>query len=247
MVSRVTSSTNQLTYGTHIIEFQLVYRARKTLSISVHPCMKVEVIAPVGTELSDIYEKVQKRARWILSQIRFFQQFYPKLSDRYFISGETHYYLGKQYRLKVTKDLEEGVKCERGSFIIRSRDPENPIITRNLLKKWYQIHAKKKFSERLKYCIEHLPANLKVIPNGLIIRHMTRRWGSMTPSMTMLLNSELIKASLSCIDYVIIHELCHLKHPNHGKSFYTLLGQVMPDWEKRKQLLEESKGLSGSN
>lgn len=230
---------HQITYGTCVIVFQLVYRSRKTLSISVHPCMKVEVIAPIGTELSDILERVKKRARWIVSQIRFFQQFYPKLPDRYFVSGETHYYLGKQYRLKVTKDLEEDVKCERGSFIIRSRDPENPNITRDLLKKWYQSHAKKKFHERLMYCLERVPDKLNFIPNGLMIRHMTRRWGSMTPSGTMILNLDLIKASVSCIDYVIIHELCHLKYPHHGKSFYTLLAQIMPDWEKQKQLLEK--------
>jgi predicted metal-dependent hydrolase len=76
----------------------------------------------------------------------------------------------------------------------------------------------------------------------LMVRRMEQRWGSCTPSGRALLNPHLILASTACIDYVVVHELCHLQHPHHGRDFYELLGRMMPNWKDRKAKLDQTQG-----
>ncbi|MGQ4878873.1 M48 family metallopeptidase [Billgrantia sp. LNSP4103-1] len=230
--------TLQVPYGEGHIEFFLDRRDRKTMSITVTPALEVEVIAPFNASLDHIFEKVRKRAPWIKKQLSFFSQFQPRTPERKFISGETHLYLGRQYKLKVTPNIIEGVKLYRGRIIIQSHKPSQENITKSLLNNWYRERARVKFPERVNRCLNLFPSPADFEPSSLEVRQLKQRWGSMTPRGRLILNLSLIRASVDSIEYVITHELCHIAHQHHGRDFYALLDRVMPDWEERKAKLE---------
>jgi predicted metal-dependent hydrolase len=225
-------------YGAQEIEFAVVRRDRKTLEIAVEPDLSVVVAAPRDAAIGDIKAKVRKRAAWVRRQQRFFAQFLPRMPERFYVAGETHLYLGRQYRLKVVRHVQEGVKLTRGFILVQTHFPERPDVTKKLVEEWYRARAQVKFRERLESNLERFSRRDDFVPSGLTIKYLSQRWGSMSPSGRLLLNRRLIQAPVDAIDYVISHELCHLAEPHHGPAFYGLLGRVMPDWEKRKLRLE---------
>lgn len=231
-------SLELLPYGDGEIAFRLERRERKTLAISVGPNAEVEVVAPKSASLEKILEKVRKRAPWIQRQQRFFSQFRPRTPERQYIAGETHLYLGRQYKLKVVQHIQQRVALYRGRLVVYSTRPKDRELTKTLLEQWYRDRAQTKFRERIAHCQHYFPSPDKYEPSGLTVMQLRQRWGSMTPSGKLILNRALIQASVDAIDYVITHELCHLRHNNHSTAFFELLDRVMPDWEKRKLKLE---------
>lgn len=235
----MTVETLTLSYGNSLIAFRLERRNRKTLAISVGPDAEVEVVAPANAPLEKVLEKVRKRARWIQRQQRFFIQFRPRTPERQYVAGETHLYLGRQYRLKVCQDIQQQVKLYRGRLVVQSAKPKSRDATRELVEQWYRDRARMKFQERLTICQDRFPDPETYQPARLIVMQLRQRWGSMTPSRKLILNKALVQASVDAIDYVITHELCHMRHDHHGTAFFGLLNRVMPDWERRKLRLEQ--------
>jgi predicted metal-dependent hydrolase len=225
----------QIEYGTQSIEFAVVRRNRKTLEIAVEPDMSVVVVAPLDAPIEAIKAKVRRKAAWVRQQQRFFAQFLPRTPERFFIAGETHLYLGRQYRLKVVHDIQKDVKLTRGFIVVRTHFPNRPDVTRELVEEWYKDRAPVKFAERLEVNLQRFPDPEYFRPTGLTVKELAQRWGSMSPAKRLLLNRRLIWASVDAIDYVITHELCHIAEPHHGSPFFSLLGRVMPDWEKRRE------------
>ena len=223
-------------YGKHEIEYRLFYVDRKTLEISVHPDTSVIVKAPLDSDLSKIEEKLKKRARWILKQGRYFEQFYPRTTERQYLSGETHLYLGKRYQLRVMLDSTQAVRLKNGAFIVQSKERSQKQVEK-LMQKWYREKAKEQFYSSLTRCWKNELA-VEYDKPRLQIKRMEKRWGSLSPGGILTLNIALIKAPKECIDYVVTHELCHLKHPSHGKEFYQLLEAVFPNWKMVKHKLE---------
>jgi predicted metal-dependent hydrolase len=226
--------THSIQFGSKEIYFQLSYSVRKSLGITVTPDTDVLVKAPIDASIDKIKEKVKKKAAWIIKQQSFFLTFYPKTPERRYISGETHLYLGRQFRLKVTIGQKNEVR-HRGSFIeiITKEKPK----AKELLKQWYRDKAKDKFAIIAEPLIEKFK-KYNTEPKGLFIQEMPTRWGSCTAKGKIILNPELIKAPKHCIEYVIIHELCHLVHRDHTQKFIDLQTKEMPDWEKWKNKLE---------
>lgn len=229
-----------ISFGKHLIEFVVHRRDRNTLEIAVEPDTSVVVAAPFAVTSDAINEKVRKRAAWILRQQSFFNQYLPRTPQRQFIAGETHLYLGRQYRLKVVPHVQAGVKLTRGFIWVQSHRPNNSEITRGLVTGWYSDRAHIKFRERLEINLNRFPEPETFRPHGLIIRQLRQRWGSMSPARRLLLNKRLIEAPVDAIDYVITHELCHIAEPHHGPAFFDFLNVILPDWEKRKRRLEKT-------
>jgi predicted metal-dependent hydrolase len=227
-------------YGEHRIDFIIVRRERTTLEIAVEPDASVVVAAPKDAPLAAIEEKVRKRAAWIRRQQQYFIQFLPRTPDRQYVAGETHLYLGRQYRLKVVPHVQAGVKLVRGFIVVQTHRPERAEATRELVEAWYRQRAHEKFAERVEVNLLRFPAPDDFRPKGLIVRQLRQRWGSMSPASRLLLNRRLIEAPMDAIDYVITHELCHIAVPHHGAEFFELLGLVLPDWSRRKQRLEKA-------
>lgn len=228
-----------ISYGDSAIEFEIIRSDRKTLDISVHPNQQVTVKAPIDALTEDIDRRVKNHARWILKQQQYFSQFEPRTPSRQYISGETHLYLGRQYRLKVQQSSERCVKLRGRYLCVETPQPDCSETTRELLDQWYLERARCKFNERLDDCFK-LFQRLGFDRPVLQIRRLSKRWGSLTSTGTMILNRDLIRASSHHIDYVIIHELCHLKHSSHNSDFFNFLSSVLPDWETRKSKLEQT-------
>ncbi len=235
-----------ITFGEHSIGYDVVPAERKTLGIVVHPSGLVEVRAPVGADPEEIRRRVQRRARWILRNRLRFAELVQQLPEYEYVSGETHRYLGRQYRLKIVRAGHneaasggaEGVRLVGRYFEITTRRPDDPDHTRILLERWYRDRARLRLRERFdQACALMRKYGVEVPP--MQIRRMERRWGSCTPAGRILLNPRLVLAPTACIDYVIFHELCHLRHPHHGRDFRDLLSRAMPDWPERKARLEK--------
>ncbi|VDC21764.1 M48 family metallopeptidase [Pseudogemmobacter humi] len=234
----MTAERHSVQYGEHRIEFAILRRERTTLEIAVEPDASVVVAAPQDAPLVAIEEKVRKRAAWIRRQQRYFIQFLPRTPDRQYVAGETHLYLGRQYRLKIVPHVQAVVKLTRGFIVVQTHRPERADLTRELVEQWYRERAHAKFGERLELNLLRFPAPDDFRPKSLIVRQLRQRWGSMSPASRLLLNRRLIQAPLDAIDYVITHELCHIAVPHHGPEFFELLDRILPDWEKRKHRLE---------
>lgn len=222
-------------FGRESILYEVMFLPRQTLGIEVHPDQRVVVRAPIGCAEAVIAERVRRRASWISKQITHFQRFNPCTPPRQYVSGETHLYLGRQYRLKVVAGELASVKMSRGQLVVTMLGSSDAERVEGLLHRWYLDHARSVFNEVLDVCLSRLKNYQRP---RLIVRAMQSRWGSLSPAGTMTLNSNLVRAPRACIEYVVAHELCHLLHRNHNARFYRLLEQMMPDWEKRKQRLE---------
>lgn len=226
--------TEAIQFGSKTIDFRLEYSDRKSLGITVTPEMEVLVKAPADTSLEKVKEKIKKKAPWIIRQQSFFLAFQPKTPKRQYISGETHLYVGRQYRLQVKSGIEESVKLKGKFIVVVAKDKAR---VNDLLQEWYLQHARDKFHAIAVPMIDKFKKH-NVEPSTIILRNMPTRWGSCTPKGKIILNPELIKVSKGCIEYVIIHELCHLVHHNHTQKFIDLQTKEMPDWEKWKAKLE---------
>jgi predicted metal-dependent hydrolase len=209
---------------------------RRTLAISVLPDGTIDLIAPHGSRPEDIAAKVGKRLRWIVRQRRAFAEMNHNRAPVRYVSGATHRYLGRQYRLKVQHAEPIGVKLVGGYFQVTAKTG-TPAEVETLLNSWLREKSIEQFSARLakweRWCNERkLPlARLRLL-------RMPKRWGSSHRDGRIYLNPELVKAPSICIDYVIAHEVCHLKHPQHNRAFFHLLDQVCPNWRAIKARLE---------
>jgi hypothetical protein len=226
--------TASIQFGSKKIDFLVEYSARKTLGITVTPDLDVLVKAPIDSSIDKIKEKILKKAAWIIKQQSFFLSFQPKTPARRFVGGETHLYLGRQYLLKIESGKKDSVKL-KGKFIEVHTSDKSKV--KGLVKEWYLLHAKSKFKEIAQPLIDKFKKH-KVEPESIVFREMPTRWGSCTPKGKIILNPELIKAPKGCIEYVIIHELCHLIYHDHTQKFIDLQTKEMPDWEKWKSKLE---------
>lgn len=224
-----------ITYGEERIGYAVRFfpRSQRRIAIHVMPNGEVHVDAPECTDLMEIKTAVRQRARWIWRQLEAQQKRQCQTLPREYVSGETHFYLGRRHMLKV--HLDAGAPAEvrlwRGKLevTVPCWDPE---IIRRLLNAWYRERAQDVFARIIFEVAERMRV-LRAM-GAWRLQAMRTRWGSCSPAGDVLLNPHLVKAPRACIEYVIAHELCHLREHNHSPRFYRLLGAVMPDWESRK-------------
>lgn len=225
---------DSILYGSTRIEYSIDYVPRKTLGIRVEPDGSVWLKAPENATLEDIREKVHRKAPWILRQRRYFESFGIPSTERQYISGESHLYLGRQYMLRIKEGKSNQVHYQNNIIEIECKNKKN---AEKILQRWYVGRAKIKFEEYAKSIVEHFSV-YGVMPASISVRKMEKRWGYCTKDGSIYLNPRLICAPRCCIEYVITHEMCHLVHRNHTKEFYALLTKEMPHWERWKAKLE---------
>ncbi len=226
----------QLCYDDRTIPYQVFFSPKRHSRIAIHiyPDGLVHVSSPINTSLSDIKTAVYKRANWIAKHINNIGHQNYFVLPREYISGENHFYIGRRYLLKVTKG-KASVKLTRGQIQISTNENNSENI-KALLWDWYIEHAQHFFQKRLTEICTDIRW-LREVPEWKF-RVMKKQWGSCSPKGIINLNPHLIKAPRECIDYVIIHELCHLKIHNHSKAYYKLLNKTLPEWEAIKSRLD---------
>ena len=230
----------QFRYGDELIKFYRLSREslNNKVLIKVHPNCRVDVLATANKTDSEVVEATKKRSRWIYKQLKQFRVANEYYSPRKFIFGESHFYLGKQYLLKVIEnpEISESVKLLRGKLELTARDRDSKSHLYDVLNAWYRQRAKTLFNERLSAMLQQT-LWVDYVPQ-ITIRLMQKQWGSCSIHGRLTLNLQLIKTPIECIDYVILHELCHIAEHNHSEKFYRLLKQVMPNWEEVKVKLD---------
>lgn len=231
-------SSALLRYGGESIPYDLVSSPRrKTLGIEVYPDLSVVVRVPLGYSEEEVRARVQRRAQWINRQRSSFQRYMPRTPPRHYVAGESHMYLGRHYRLKLAAGEKDFVVIRDGSLLVSSPRFLSPWRVQELLTNWYRQRAHILFLATLDKCFGYFSRRGYLQPS-ITVRNMERRWGSLSEYGRMTLNINLVKASKTCIEYVVMHELCHLQHKSHSEAFFQCLEKLMPDWERRKRRLE---------
>lgn len=209
----------------------------KRIRIHVHANGSVELKVPNGLSKSDIQSAAQKRAKWISSNVKQVSSQRVHFSERKFVNGESHFYLGRRHKLFIVAENNSPfeVKIANGKICLKVPSSDSASIKR-LLNDWYSERAAKYFNARFKEVSRNM-AWVNNSPKFRLIR-MKRQWGNCSPKGSITLNPALVRAPRHCIDYVLIHELCHLVEHNHSKKFYSLLDKYCPNWKETKRQLD---------
>ena len=227
-------------YGAELIRFGLRRQPSRTVqrvAIHVEPDGSVLVDAPEATPIDTVLTAVKKRSRWISQHVGAARERLAHVLPREYLSGESLHYLGRRYRLKVS--IQAGAVPDtrmRGGFIVVTVPKHSPVMIRAALDAWYRLRARELFADRLATIAAPLRWVKQTPPTRL--QFMTVQWGSCSPAGRITLNPLLVKAPRECIDYVLLHELCHLLHHNHSPKFYKTLDRHMPPWRMIKEKLD---------
>ena len=229
--------------GNTVIEYNVVRTDRKTVGITIDPVEGVIVRSPKKVSKEKIENIVNNKSDWILQKLTKLDDVKSTPAPKELLSGEKLPYLGRRYRLKVIKDSsiskkQAEVKLYQGKFIAKLSssvvDDELRIkILKNKLIKWYRKHAEIKINNR----VNKYKTQIGVKPNKVKIKKQKKRWGSCSNKGNLNFNWKLIMAPMSIVDYIVIHELAHLKYQNHSNEFWELVETIIPDYEKRQEWL----------
>lgn len=230
--------TVQISWGGRKVLAQLRRTSRQVLRVEVKPAGDVIVFAPHGKELGEVEIRLLRKSSWIFRELDRIKGLPLPTPERRFVSGETHLLLGRQYRLSIQVGGDPRVQAEGSRLVVYARRAGDPAHCRRLVTAFYSMAARDTFAERLDAVFPPFRRR-GMKPPSLMVRQMTKRWGSYTTNGRIVLNVELVRASPMLIDYVICHELAHAIHPDHGKGWQDLLNSVMPDWRVRKARLEQ--------
>lgn len=239
------SRLNRTRFGNREISFTIVRtNRRKTVGIYVDPQSGIIVRSPRFLRIAEIREVVKKKAKWIIEKQRLLKNLGHAGTAREFISEETFPYLGREYRLKVTKTdskREETCKLINGKFVVNidkhsaGNGAENAV--RRVLENWFQERAAHKIGDRVRLYAQQTGR----WPKRIEIKNHRSRWGSCSHDGVLRFNWKIIMAPLSLLDYVVVHELCHLIHLNHSPRFWKKVEAIIPDYiSTRKKLREYS-------
>ncbi|MBQ4549163.1 MAG: M48 family metallopeptidase [Bacteroidales bacterium] len=226
-----------------LVNCEIKRSRRRTVALYVHPDKRVEIRMPLLFSVDEIEPFLIKHSRWLFNRLDLPEK--KPVEPKKFVSGELHYFLGKQYPLEVVASDKNSVVFDNEKIVIRQRvdkstsqqahlSASKSVSASDLLDRWYLEQAKRVFREISIPLVESMK-KYNVAPKSFAIKKMKTRWGSCSSKGNINLNLHLIKLPEQCIKEVILHELCHLVHFNHSKDFYALMTAEMPDWKVWKK------------
>jgi len=222
---------DQKNHNINDIEFKVIYSYRRTLGISVLPDSSVIVRVPYLTSNKTIIRLVQQKADWIIKHRDSYKSREQNIQNGLYVNDAVHSYRGREYHLKIERSGRTYIRFNESTIELGLKKTDNSEAVKRLLYKGYKDEALIVLTEMFSNTLTKFEAQ-KFKPTGLVIRTMRRRWGSCSNKGIITLSTELIKLPDIYIEYVIIHELCHLKHHNHGTGYYELLSELFPDWKQ---------------
>ena len=206
------------------------------MAIHIDPFKGVIVRAPKRTRESEIRQLLEKKISWINKHLALTRQKASEIPRHNFMAGDIFLFKGENYSLVFESAKKNHIDIA-GHYIIVGLKPDIPQEKiPEILKKWYISQARKIFNERVLV----YSRGLGVEPARIAVRGQSKRWGSCSAKGNLNLNWKLVMAPPDILDYVVVHELCHLKHPNHQSEFWKLLGSIMPDYAVRRDWLKQN-------
>jgi predicted metal-dependent hydrolase len=212
-----------------MFKYKVIKSNRKTLSIIIERDKSVVVRAPQTLSDDRIKDEVNKRKVLIKSKIDS-EQKAGKRNEKEFVDGEQFLYMGKYYSLHINITETQTIEFNE-AFIVNAKNIE---IAKKLVFNWYQQQAKEILVPRIKYFAEHLGVKRKRIN----INSAKYTWGSCTPAGTLNFNWRIIKAPSDVMDYIVVHELAHLREHNHSRDFWNIVAVQIPQFEDAKLWLK---------
>lgn len=195
----------------------------------------VSIVVPTNTSGKKIDQLLVAKRQWIKEKIALQQELNPASTKQY-VSGEAFPYLGRNYRLKVETGSFAPVKLLNGRLVATlPKGDERPYMIRNALVRWYKRQAEQKLQEKVK----RFAPIVGVEPAGVGIRTFKSRWGSCTARGKLEFNWQIMTAPNRMVDYVVIHELCHLIRHDHSPEFWREMARVMPEYQQCREWLRE--------
>lgn len=217
-----------------ILGYEVERKKIKNINLRVYPDKRIYISAPVNLHADYIENFIKSKKNWIEEIQRRLDKL-PKSQDIKYETGEKLSYLGKLYDLEVLLSAENRVFLKEGKIILKVKEDTYELKNR-LVEKWYFEKAKVLFTDIMKKYLDLLGEEIE----HLSIKKMKTRWGSCNHRKKYInLNLELMKKPIPCIEYVALHEIAHLRHPNHSKDFYYHIERYMPDYKNRVKLLSE--------
>ena len=230
--------TSAITWGDTRLPYAIRRSARrkKTVAVTVDPSGGVLLVAPENFSTSRLDAVVRQKAAWIVRRLRHVQSHDPPSAPREFVSGETVLYLGRHYRLKVHPTGTGQAKLRGGWLHVPApAGAQQAVHVRTALVSWFRRHAAERLPER----VEAWRSKAGVEMPRVVIADQQKRWGSCDRGGTIRLNWRIIQAPMRLVDYIVVHELVHLRHRGHGRDYWQALGRVMPDYERRREDLRQ--------
>ena len=221
--------------------YQLERKHVKNLNLRVRKDGSVFVSANEMVPCEEIDLFIQSKASYILKAIDHFSELAQyKPQPKQYVSGETFYIQGRGLRLRVSQAKEDTISSDGVYIFLEVKDINDVEKKRRIVTRFLDQECKTIFSEVMD-ALYPMVEKYGIEKPTLRIRAMETRWGScLTKKRIITLNKRLLEAPRNCIEYVVMHELCHLIHPNHSKTFYAFLSMLMPDWKERKITLEKN-------
>lgn len=223
-------------YKDEKIEYEIIYSKRKTMEISIKPPDKITVRVPMRLPKYNIVERLTEKGDWILKHLNNFKIIDYKPINREFINGEKLLYLGREYNLIIYEDYlreKPEVYIEEGHIVVNFKENNKADVEKSL-ELWYR-------KEALNYILGSIKQYEKIFnkkPKAIVVKEQKKRWGSCTYDNRLLFNWRCVMARPQAIDYVILHEMCHMVHKDHSKNFWNLLDSIMPSYKEEKQWLK---------
>ena len=233
----------QINIGSQTIDYEVIRTERKTVGIILDNDKNLTIRSPRNTGDDEIRQIIERKTSWILKKLAEIDKIKPPPEPREFISGEKLSYLGRKYRIKTTGSgsiKKVNVMLYQGRFIIEypksleQNEEKRRKAVRDELISWYREHAREKIEER----VEKYRKILGVNPNNVVIKKQKRIWGSCSGKKNLNFNWKIIMAPLAIVDYLVVHELAHLKNRNHSRHFWQTVETVIPDYQKRLEWLK---------
>lgn len=220
------------------IKFNIIYRKRKTMSLEIKRDGIINVIAPNGLDKTFIVDKVKNKSDWIIKKLDEIEVLDNNRYIRSYESGDIFLYLGNEYILEILVDkstIGTSVSLENNKLIVRSNSNNKDVIQR-ALKKWYTDETLGIVKERINYYklfFEDTVTSIK-------IKDQKSRWASCTYKNEILFNLRCSMMPIQIIDYIVLHEMCHMEHRNHSKDFYLAVERILPDYKERVKWLKNN-------
>lgn len=219
-----------------ILGYEVHRKKVKNINLRIRPNMEIYISAPMNLHSDYIENFIRSKEKWIKQVLQKIEEAKQNQLPSQYLSGEKHKYLGKEYELEVKQGNSNRVSIKEGKIILTviSNIFENSDEKKKVMEKWYFENAKKVFVNAIQKWLEILDESIE----KLSIKPMKSRWGSCNHVKRYInLNTELIKRTQFEIEYVVLHELTHLKYPNHGKGFYRYIENYMPNYKMAEKML----------